>query len=127
MVPLIGHTLGHAGVAVLRGDKWLFSTGDAYFWHSEMDPRRPRCTPGLRLYQWMMQKDGKARLWNQERLRQLKRENGGDLELFCGHDPLEFQRLAGRPLDQPVGRAALGHRLHRPVTSGQSWRPAPMA
>lgn len=46
LVPLLGHTLGHAGVAVHRGDKWLLQAGDAYFFHAEMDPQRPRCTPG---------------------------------------------------------------------------------
>lgn len=30
LVPLIGHTLGHAGVAVNRGDQWLLQAGDAY-------------------------------------------------------------------------------------------------
>ena len=38
-----------------RGD-WLLQAGDAYFYHAEMDPQRPRCTPGLRFYQWMMEK-----------------------------------------------------------------------
>jgi glyoxylase-like metal-dependent hydrolase (beta-lactamase superfamily II) len=38
MVPLPGHTFGHAGVAVNRGDKWLLLAGDAYFYHAEMDP-----------------------------------------------------------------------------------------
>src|SRR5690606_19070431 len=46
LVPLVGHTLGHAGVAIERtGGKWLFQAGDAYFYHQEMDVDRPRCTP----------------------------------------------------------------------------------
>jgi hypothetical protein len=31
LVPLIGHTLGHAGVAVRVDRRWLFDAGDAYF------------------------------------------------------------------------------------------------
>jgi glyoxylase-like metal-dependent hydrolase (beta-lactamase superfamily II) len=77
MVPLVGHTYGHAGVAVRRrGGQWLLQAGDAYFYHAEMDPTRPRCTPGLRFYQWMMQKDAAARHANQARLRELKKRHG---------------------------------------------------
>jgi glyoxylase-like metal-dependent hydrolase (beta-lactamase superfamily II) len=97
MVPLIGHTFGHVGLAVKRDDRWMLNAGDAYFFHAEMDLARPRCTPGLRFYQWMMEKDRTARLWNQERLRELKRGHGSEIELFCSHDVMEFERLAGRP------------------------------
>jgi glyoxylase-like metal-dependent hydrolase (beta-lactamase superfamily II) len=103
LVPLIGHTLGHAGVAVRREQDWLLQAGDAYFWHQEMDIVRPRCTPGLRFYQWFMEKKRGARLWNQQRLRELRRDHGQEITLFSGHDPLEFERLAGRPMDQPPG------------------------
>lgn len=44
---------------------------DAYFFHIEMDLERPRGTPGLAFYQWMMDKDRAARRWNQARLRRL--------------------------------------------------------
>lgn len=55
LVPLAGHTLGHAGIALERtGGSWILQAGDAYFYHAEMDLQRPRCTPGLRFYQWMM-------------------------------------------------------------------------
>lgn len=57
MIPLVGHTHGHAGVAVDRGDQWLLQAGDAYFYRHEMNVDRPRCTPGLRFYQWMMDKN----------------------------------------------------------------------
>jgi hypothetical protein len=60
-----------------------------------MNLERPHCTPGLRLYQWMMQKDGKQRLWNQERLRVLRMNHLKEVELFCSHDPLEFEMLSG--------------------------------
>ena len=102
MVPLMGHTLGHAGVAVHCGSDWLLQSGDAYFDHREMDPLRPRCTPGLRGYQWLMDKDHKARHWNQARLRELRRDHGSEVSIFCGHDPVEFERLAGRSMDIPA-------------------------
>ena len=109
MIPLVGHTHGHAGVAVLRGNQWLLQAGDAYFCHREMDWKDPRCTPGLRFYQLMMEKNRSARLWNQHRLRELRRLRARDVEIFCGHDVTEFERLSGRsariPADRLAGRA----------------------
>jgi glyoxylase-like metal-dependent hydrolase (beta-lactamase superfamily II) len=62
MVPLRGHTLGHTGIAIRGASDWLFVAGDAYFDHDELDAENPRCTPGLRFYQWLMEKDRRARL-----------------------------------------------------------------
>jgi glyoxylase-like metal-dependent hydrolase (beta-lactamase superfamily II) len=109
MVPLIGHTHGHAGVAVKRDGTWLLQAGDAYFFHAEMDPEHPHCTPGLRFYQWMMQKDSAARVQNQARLRELNRAHAREVTLFCGHDLTEFERLSGRPARAPtMTRGSMG-------------------
>ncbi len=102
LVPLIGHTLGHAGVAIERRGSWTLQTGDAYFCRGEMDLARPHCTPGLRMYQTLMEKDRRQRLQNQERLRELKRAQGKHLDLMCSHDPQEFEVLAGRPMGMPA-------------------------
>lgn len=103
LVPLIGHTLGHAGVALDLGEHWFMQAGDAYFWADEMNPDAPYCTPGLRMYQWLMEKNRKARLDNQHRLRELVRHQGANVQLCCGHDPIEFERVAGRPMSVPAG------------------------
>lgn len=105
LVPLVGHTLGHAGVAVRRDDDWLLLAGDAYFYHAETNPERPYCTPGLRLYQTLMEKDRRARLLNQARLRVLRREHGHQVTIVCAHDVREFEREARRPHDAPAGLA----------------------
>lgn len=103
MIPLRGHTFGHAGVAIRRGEgDWLFLAGDAYFFHREMDIARPWCTPGLRFYQWMMDKDRKARLFNQQRLRDLRQREGNKVTVFSTHDVVEFERLAGRSAKIPA-------------------------
>lgn len=102
LVPLVGHTLGHAGVAVHEDGRWLLLAGDAYFWHGEMDLRRPRCPPGLLLYQWLTQTDGAARRWNLRRLRALKSQHRTEVRLVCSHDPFEFEAMAGRGLDEPI-------------------------
>jgi glyoxylase-like metal-dependent hydrolase (beta-lactamase superfamily II) len=113
MVPLVGHTHGHAGVAIDRGDRWLLHAGDAYFFHAEMDPQRPRCTPGLRFYQWMMEKDRASRLHNQRRLRELNRAHAREVSIFCGHDITEFERLSGHSARVPANKLAArrGQRL----------------
>ena len=93
LVPLPGHTLGHAGIAVRDADRWLLHCGDAYFFSGEMHPETPRCTPGLRLYQDLMQQHRGLRLHNQERLRALAQDHGAAVRLFCAHDQLELQQL----------------------------------
>lgn len=106
LVPLVGHTLGHAGVAVQRSEGWLLHAGDAYFYHEEMRPTRPRCTPGLWAYQELMQKNGRLRRLNQERLRELVRQHDRDVRVFCAHDAVEFERL------EEEARAREPHPLH---------------
>ena len=94
IVPLAGHTLGHAGIAVRERDRWLLHAGDAYFFREEMNPELPRCTPGLRLYQRFMEEDRAMRLANQHRLRTLEREHGDRVRIFCAHDVVELEALA---------------------------------
>ncbi|MFL6699775.1 MAG: MBL fold metallo-hydrolase [Vitreoscilla sp.] len=98
LVPLPGHTFGHAGVAVRGDDRWTLLAGDAYFDHRELDAHRPRCTPGLTMYQWLMDKDRSARRDNQARLRALKQEQGTRMDIFCSHEMREFTAAAaGEP------------------------------
>ena len=108
-MPLAGHTLGHVGVAVQVGSRWLLQAGDAYFYHREMDLARPWCTPGLRFYQTMMEQDRRARLHNQERLRELKAERGVEVDIFSAHDLEEFERLSGRSARVPQHGLSVEH------------------
>jgi glyoxylase-like metal-dependent hydrolase (beta-lactamase superfamily II) len=100
MVPLPGHTWGHAGVAIRKDDgNWLLHAGDAYFYRGEMRQARRHCTPGLRAYQRLMEVDATARMTNQERLRALSIAQRDVLTVTCTHDPVELERCqAGRPL-----------------------------
>lgn len=101
LIPLPGHTLGHAGVAVRGGHGWLLQAGDAYF-HADEMAENPGCPPGLRLYQWMLEHDRRARLDNQVRLRELARRHAGEVSVCCGHDVAEFERLAGHASTAPA-------------------------
>lgn len=124
LVPLVGHTLGHAGVAVRRESDWLLLAGDAYFHEGEMDLARPHCPPGLRAYQTMMEKDRKLRLWNQDRLRQLKRVRGGEVWIASSHDVAEFERLAGRRFDVPARPLAAEERGLSGLAAPRPFAPA---
>ena len=93
MIPLPGHTLGHAGIAIQTGEGWVLNAGDAYFYRRELDWDRRRCTPGLRLYQRLMDTDRTLRFENQERLRELKRDEGSRVTIFCSHDQKELETL----------------------------------
>ena len=98
LIPLLGHSRGHSGIAVREGDGWLLHCGDAYFHHAEMaDP--PSCPPALRAFQNVMAADRGARRSNQERLRELARDHGDEVTLFCAHSHVELQR-------EQVGEAA---------------------
>ena len=99
LVPLPGHTWGHAGVAIDTGSGWLLHAGDAYFYRGEMRAPARQCTPGLAAYQTMMEVDRKLRFANQARLRRLSIDERERVTLVCAHDPVEFERArAGRPL-----------------------------
>ena len=95
LVPLPGHTSGHAGVAIDTGRGWLLNAGDAHFFREEMDVDRPRCSPGFAAYQTMMEVDRSARLDNQHRLRDLKRSHGREVRVFCSHDVVELEEARG--------------------------------
>lgn len=92
MVPLHGHTRGHAGVAVDSGSGWLLHAGDAYFYHGEMDVQNPSCPLGLRIFQTAMGWDNSERLANQARLRELVRDSTGEVRVFSAHDARDFAK-----------------------------------
>lgn len=95
LVPLLGHSAGHAGIALNTPGGWLLHCGDAYF--HEGDVATPPATPaGLRLFQTLVQHDGTARRHNQERLRELAREHGDQVRLVCSHDRRELAREQAR-------------------------------
>ncbi|MER6916565.1 MBL fold metallo-hydrolase [Streptomyces sp. NPDC000594] len=92
LVPLPGHTRGHAAVAVQQPERWLLHAGDAYYFHGETDTRRPRCPRGLSLIQRMVADDHRLRLAQLERLRELRRTDGV-VRIFSAHDTREFTAL----------------------------------
>jgi glyoxylase-like metal-dependent hydrolase (beta-lactamase superfamily II) len=92
LVPLGGHTAGHAGIAVQSGDRWLLHCGDAYYYHRELeDIREPH--PLMDIVQTSAEVHRDLRLGTQARLRELVRDHGAEVTTFSSHDPWEFSRL----------------------------------
>jgi glyoxylase-like metal-dependent hydrolase (beta-lactamase superfamily II) len=91
LIPMLGHSRGHTGVAVRNGEGWLLHCGDSYFNHGEI-ATPPTCPPGLRLFQRVLASDNGARVANAERLRELAATHGGEVTLFSSHDPHELRR-----------------------------------
>lgn len=93
LIPLIGHTLGHTGVAVKQGDTWLLHCGDAYYHHSQIT-QNPQAPDGSMFFQRFIASLPADRVRNLKRLQELALNHGGDVELFSAHDPVELERYA---------------------------------
>jgi glyoxylase-like metal-dependent hydrolase (beta-lactamase superfamily II) len=89
LIPLGGHTAGHAGVAVRDGDRWLLHCGDAYFYHRELEGA-PVPHPLFDVVQTSSEVHHDLRLGTQARLRELRRHHAGEVTLISAHDPWEL-------------------------------------
>ena len=90
IVPLPGHSKGHAGVAVYDSDQWLLHAGDSYFFRGQRtgDEKTPF---GASLFQKMVQYNGAARKASEARVRELASRHAQDVRIICSHDPIEFE------------------------------------
>lgn len=92
LIPLRGHTEGHAGVAVQTSTGWLLHAGDAYLHHTQMHTHG-RSPPGLSVYEHIMDTDRPARRQNQQRLRALRQTHAAEVRIFCSHDAAELAAM----------------------------------
>ena len=98
MVPLVGHSHGHCGVAVRKGSGWLLHCGDAAIHRSELDPSGPRVPKGIEYFVKGVADDDRARLANLVRLRDLARNHAGEVELISSHDPVMLKQHLEAPV-----------------------------
>jgi glyoxylase-like metal-dependent hydrolase (beta-lactamase superfamily II) len=91
MIPLPGHSLGHTGIALRRGQGWLLHCGDAFF-HRDEVATPAHCPPALKAFQALVQANGKLRHQNRERLRELAHQHSGEVTLICSHDPVQLDQ-----------------------------------
>ena len=97
MMPLGGHSAGHAGFAVRDGEGWLLHAGDAYFYHREIAADDPHSHPLMDLIQLNAQVDEVLRIANQGRLREAAAGGAGEerIRVINAHDPWDFRSLGG--------------------------------
>jgi glyoxylase-like metal-dependent hydrolase (beta-lactamase superfamily II) len=96
LIPLPGHTRGHAAVAVDAGDRgWLVHAGDAVFdrgsiagQNDSADDRRMR--RAIRTFEQAVAQDRSAIAGNHRRLAELAL--GEDVRVLPAHDPVIFDR-----------------------------------
>jgi glyoxylase-like metal-dependent hydrolase (beta-lactamase superfamily II) len=93
MVPLPGHSPGHAGVAVQGPRGWMLHAGDTYFNRAEAhgDGRAPPLAAG---YERLMADNDAEQRDSMMRLRQLLRAPDADIAVFCTHDAVEFVAMS---------------------------------
>ncbi|GAA3459995.1 MBL fold metallo-hydrolase [Saccharothrix longispora] len=89
LVPLVGHTRGHTGVAVRTGDGWLLHAGDAYFHHGQL-ATPPHIPVGLAGFERRMQTIAELRLANLARLREV----ADRVTVVNAHDAAHLRRFA---------------------------------
>lgn len=94
IVPVRGHTRGHAIVAVDDGQGWLVHCGDAYFDRRSITD--PDAVPkGVTRLERALAMNDDLRVENVARLRELKAAGGDRMRLFCAHDPADFPHPSG--------------------------------
>jgi glyoxylase-like metal-dependent hydrolase (beta-lactamase superfamily II) len=86
LIPLFGHTLGHCGVAVGNGDRWLLHVGDAYYLRVELSTDEH---PVSALAAARADDDARRRSSLAE-LRRLTTDHAAEIEMFGYHDFTEF-------------------------------------
>jgi glyoxylase-like metal-dependent hydrolase (beta-lactamase superfamily II) len=93
LIPLIGHSAGHCGVAVRGEKRWLIHAGDAYMNCGELQPA-PNGPASTGLFQPVMQADGVARKNSLRLLSELHRCHGDTVRVVSAHDKTEFTQCA---------------------------------
>ena len=89
LIPLMGHTPGHCGVAVKASSKWLFLIGDeAYPFYSPQWMNAYGRPPS-----WVLRVAGVGH--HMARLQALWRDHADEVDLIFSHDHIKFAALQG--------------------------------
>jgi mRNA degradation ribonuclease J1/J2 len=92
LVPLMGHTSGHCGVAVEVEDGWIMHCGDPYVRDMQVDAENPRSA--FPAWAGALEK-GLFPPSAIQKLRALKREHRAAVKTFAAHDPIAFAEMRG--------------------------------
>jgi len=84
LVPLVGHTRGHAGVAVHSDRGWLLHVGDAVMHGDALLGRRIH--PGLAAFQWASAVERCVARQTRDTIARWLAGPGASVRAFCAHD-----------------------------------------
>lgn len=90
LIPMPGHTRGHAAVAIDAGERWILHAGDAFYHSGTLDGSGVPLM--LRTYEGLFAFDRKQLRDNQARLAELHGRGEPDLAIVCAHDPGLFEQ-----------------------------------
>lgn len=97
MIPFIGHTRGHCGVAVQQDERWLLHCGDAYGYYQQVNPIEPYVHPSGRLMETIVTMGFKMPRRHWVSIRDLLGKHSDQIQTFCSHDTHEFMVMAKTP------------------------------
>lgn len=85
LIPLPGHTRGHAAVAVDAGHRWILHCGDAFYHHQTVQgaAKVPRT---LRIFEQLVGENRREIRQNHDRLQALYKHGDPKLLIVCAHD-----------------------------------------
>ncbi len=98
LIPLFGHTLGHCGVTFKKNEKWIFYVGDAYYLRDEISDLNHPVDELARI----RAVDDEMRKESLEKIREIVKKHGNEIEYFGYHDPTEFQETKENLADNDV-------------------------
>lgn len=95
LIPLTGHSPGHAGVAVNTPQGWLLHAGDAYYYRNELELDGTPAPPVVRAFQQLSAHHFDTLIANRHRLRELIHTHSEEVTVFGSHDMGAFLELSG--------------------------------
>ncbi|WP_433304538.1 MBL fold metallo-hydrolase [Actinoplanes sp. CA-030573] len=93
LIPMPGHTRGHACVAIRNGDRWLLHAGDAFYHPASIEARGADVPRVLRVMESLLAFDKRQVIDNHARLRDLRAQPNPPWDIFCAHDADTFEKL----------------------------------
>lgn len=85
LIPLPGHSVGHAAVGVDTGSGWVVHAGDAFFHRGTLDGSRIPAV--IAAFEALVADDRAAVRANHQRLAEVHADPDSDLTVVCAHDP----------------------------------------
>lgn len=95
LVPLVGHTSGHSGVALRLNEGWLLHAGDAYFFKEDMNLDNTEKNFKGEIFQSFDAIHNLNRLKNQKRLAELHRDYK-NIQIINSHDPRYLKNYSNK-------------------------------